>query len=271
MEKLELCIDKLTKYKFSTGPLIENIPQNELPKVPFGDFKKIDKNEIITEIVQKQKLQQQQSVSDQAQVSSGDKKKDRDAVVEKIAKDRLKIEKKKQSELRRVKKQLSKDASSNFIQNNTESSNEAAISNVKSGKTLSNISDEDDDFHLNETDTDDDENEDDEDDDDEDDDDLNPSKLSEYDDDKIEKESIISNITRHSNNLRLHNENKQSNSLSSSQISIELLNNNSDTSNSKDNNKKKTSTTQLQQSQPQLILRQNSEYENLSNKQQTNS
>ena len=51
MLKLELCIDKLTKFKFSTGFIMaESIPKIELPSMPFGDFKKLDKTEIINKI-----------------------------------------------------------------------------------------------------------------------------------------------------------------------------------------------------------------------------
>lgn len=52
MEKLNECIEKLLRHKFENGPLLEPIPQNELPNIPFGDFKHLDKQELISKLVE---------------------------------------------------------------------------------------------------------------------------------------------------------------------------------------------------------------------------
>ena len=252
MEKLELCIDKITRFKFASGPLIETIPANELPKIPFGDFKKVDKNEIINQIVQKSSEQSKSSVG-----------KDRNAAVEQMAKDRLEIEKKKQEEMRRLKRQLSKEAAeagtagdSSLHQANQSNSLDKLLN--KSGRPILNISDdddEDDEDDLNDTDSDD---------------DLNPSKISEYDEEKAEKESIISNATRCSTNFHLH-KHQNDNSLSSSQVSLELIkSNNTNHSDSPYSSLSKVKAKPPNHPQIRPFVRQTSEYENYNKSQLSN-
>lgn len=85
MIKLELCIEKLTKFKFPTGYIMsEPIPKCELAQTPFGDFKKLDKNGILNQIAQK---------STETTVN-------RDTLVGQLAKDRLETELKKRDERR---------------------------------------------------------------------------------------------------------------------------------------------------------------------------
>lgn len=165
IEKLEICIEKLLAKKFEQGSIIEPIPNVELPKIPFGNFKKIEpRQETVTS--EPPPILEIKAVSN----------KDRDAFVEQMARDRLASEKKKSEELRQKKR----------AEKLLTLSNGGIETIIDGGKPIKNISDEEDD-----EDEDDDNVESDED-------DLNPSKLSEYDDDKVEKESIISNITHQS-------------------------------------------------------------------------
>jgi hypothetical protein len=69
IEKLKLCIERINEHKFESGPLIETIPENELPKIPFGQFKKFQKEEIVSKIA--------------AQINS------KEEIVKKMAKERL--------------------------------------------------------------------------------------------------------------------------------------------------------------------------------------
>ncbi len=170
IEKLEICIEKLLAKKFEQGSIIEPIPNSELPKIPFGNFKKVETRQDNLNV-----SNNTNENSDSSQVYTVTNK-DRDAFVEQMARDRLASEKKKHEELRqkkRVEKQMSIA--------------EVGIETIlDGGKPIRNISDEEDD------DDEDDENDDSEED------DLNPSKLSEYDDDKVDKESVISNLTHQS-------------------------------------------------------------------------
>lgn len=144
MLKLEICIDKLQKHRFSTGPLLEPIPADELPKVPFGDFKKANKNDLITSLAQNK--------------SSGHNRNslDRSAAVELMARERLESDKKKLEEERKLRKQQS------LAVDGEQGGLERLLN--KTGEPIPNISDDDDDFEVSDSD-----------------DDLNPSKISEYD------------------------------------------------------------------------------------------
>ena len=218
MDRLQLCIDKLTRFKFQNGPLLEPIPESELPKIPFGEYKKFDKQEIISQIVQKSN----------EKVTS----KTRDAAVEQLAKDRLETEKKKKEEKRRKREENSETLSYGKM--------------INDGGPILNISDEEDydNENMNETD------------DDEDDDDLNPSKLSEYDDDKIDKESMLSNLTRESTPQRSFTDIQ-------SQLSLEMLSNPAKNTPNSDSLRKNL--LNIKQSQTKSsFLHQNSEYENVS-------
>lgn len=148
MLKLEICIDKLQRHRFGTGPLLEAIPADELPKVPFGDFKKANKNDIITSLAQNK--------------SSGNKRNslDRSAAVELMAKERLELDKKKLEEERKLRKQQSLAAEGG------DGGEQGGLERLlnKTGEPILNISDDDEDFELSDSD-----------------DDLNPSKISEYD------------------------------------------------------------------------------------------
>ena len=153
--------------------------------MPFGDFKKIDTRPKVTE--------------------GESSNKDRDAFVEQIAKEKIEVEKKKREEIKLKKREERKM--------NESANNNGDIKEYieDGGKPIRNISDEDDD------------DEEDEDDDVEsDEDDLNPSKLSEYDDDKVDKESMLSNMTRESSQLSLGNSSsleKKSNKTNSTKYS----------------------------------------------------
>ncbi|CAF0798358.1 unnamed protein product [Brachionus calyciflorus] len=146
MEKLNDCIEKLLRYKFES-PLIEPIPQNELPNVPFGDFKQLDYQEIINKLVENNT--KKMSIEE-----------DRDEQLKQIAKTRLETEQLKREENRKKRLEEKK----------------------LTGDKL-DINTDDDDSDEDNLDSDD---------------DLNPSKLSEYDDDKVDIESMISNMTRQS-------------------------------------------------------------------------
>ena len=101
MLRLEECIDKLQKHRFGPptgGPILEAIPANELPKIPFGDFKKFDKNEIVSNLI----VQQKKGVQSRNSL-------DRSAAVELMAKERLSAEKRKQEEERKLRKQQTMD------------------------------------------------------------------------------------------------------------------------------------------------------------------
>jgi hypothetical protein len=174
MEKLQKCIDKLQRYRFDSGPLLEPIPpSNELPTMPFGDLNKSSQQELIARIQHYHKHKNEVGVS-------------RDAQLELIANDRLQVEKKLRADRKRARAEerkrvaaLSGDASQLERYLNS------------SGKPIKNISDSDDDDdadgypngHQDSSDEDDDAHA-------YDSDDLNPSKISEYD-----KESMLSNMT----------------------------------------------------------------------------
>ena len=163
IDKLEICIERLLRQKFEQGSIIEPIPIGELPKIPFGDFKKIEARPKATD-------------------SEPPTNKNRDAFVEKMAKDRLASEKKKRDDLRQKKREEKR------VQAIANRNGDIETFLDDGGKPIRNISDEEDD----------DDDGDDDEDSESDEDDLNPSKISEYDDDKADKESMISNMTRQS-------------------------------------------------------------------------
>ena len=182
IEKLETCIEKILRRKFDLGPIMEPIPDAEIPKIPFGDFKKTDS-----------RLENATHTHTDASDSKNKRNinntnKDRDAFVEQMARDRLDAEKKKREEVRRRKRE-EKRLKVAAVAASQQNGDGIETFLVDGGKPIRNISDSDDD------DDDDSESDDDSDDDD---DDLNPSKLSEYDDDKMDKESMLSNLTRQS-------------------------------------------------------------------------
>ncbi len=161
MLKLELCIDKLTKFKFSTGFIMaESIPKIELPSMPFGDFKKLDKTEIINKlqpINNNTNNNNNTATTTNTNSNNGELvKQDRDTLVNQLAKDRLESELKKRDERRRKRREEL----------------------LARGLNISNNDDFDDDDDYNY------EHEDNDDDDDDD------------DDDKIDKESLMSSMTR---------------------------------------------------------------------------
>jgi len=102
MIKLEVCIDKLTKFKFPTGYLMEPIPKNELPAMPFGDFKKFDKKEIINQLAQKQSVDYSNS--------------DRDALVGQLHQHRLQTQltQREERRIKRREERLAKGETSNL-------------------------------------------------------------------------------------------------------------------------------------------------------------
>jgi hypothetical protein len=171
MEKLSKCIDKLTNYKFESGNgLLEAIPANELPNVPFGDFKVIDRDALM--------MGSQRSNS----LKPGQESTDREEQLKEIARTRLENEKKNREERKRKRREEKQRAEKSL-------DDKLMKINGRNGKKPEENGDDDD--------TDDDDSDEDEDE-DTDDDDLNPSKLSEYDDDKCDKESMLSNLTRES-------------------------------------------------------------------------
>ncbi len=188
MYKLEECIDKLQKHRFApSGPILDAIPQDELPKIPFGDFKKFDKNEILSNIVQKQGVQSRNSLN-------------RSAAVELMAKERLEAEKRKQEEERKLRRQQTLEADNGGFEKILNSNGEPILN-------ISDMDDDEDDFEMSDSD-----------------DDLNPSKISEYDEDRADKESIISNLTRQSlqdPRLAKLRSNRTEASLSGSQASVD--------------------------------------------------
>jgi len=190
MYKLEECIDKLQKYRFvPCGPILGAIPEDELPTIPFGDFKKFDKNEIVSSIVQKQGAQSRNSLN-------------RNAAVELMAKERLEAEKRKQEEERKIRKQQTLEAENGGLEKLLNSNGEPILN-------ISDVDDDDeDDFEVSDSD-----------------DDLNPSKISEYDEDRADKESIISNLTRQSLQdprvAKLRHDKATEGSLAGSQTSID--------------------------------------------------
>ena len=117
IDMLEICIEKLLKQKFDQGSLIEAIPISELPKVPFGDFKKIDTRPKVTE--------------------GESSNKDRDAFVEQIAKEKIELEKKKREEIK-LKKQEERRMNENASKNG-----DFKEYIEDGGKPIRNISDED--------------------------------------------------------------------------------------------------------------------------------
>lgn len=167
MIKLDECIEKLLRYKFETGPLLEPIPSNELANVPFGDFK-----DILSKLAESNT--KKNSIDE-----------DREEQLRKLAQIRLDNEKQRREERRRRRQEERR-----LLYENNPSSMAKFLE--EGGKGIRNISD-------NDSDDDDDSVVKDE---DSDDDDLNPSKLSEYDDDKCEKESMLSNLTRQSSPQR---------------------------------------------------------------------
>ncbi len=94
MVKLEMCIDKLQRHRFAAGSLLEAIPEEELPKVPFGDFKRANKSDIVASLAQNK--------------SSGNTRNslDRSAAVELKARERLELDKRRLEEERRLRKTL---------------------------------------------------------------------------------------------------------------------------------------------------------------------
>lgn len=145
MEKLNECIEKLLRFKFESS-LLEPIPANELPSLPFGDLKLMDNQEFLNKLVEKKT---KNSLSEE----------DRDEQLKQLAKTRLETEKLKREERRKKRLEEKRKLDGSKIDLATD--------------------DEDSDDDL------------------ESDDDLNPSKLSEYDDD-MDIESMISNMTRQS-------------------------------------------------------------------------
>jgi len=124
IEKLKLCIERINAHKFESGPLIETIPENELPKIPFGQFKKFQKEEIVNKIAAQSNTKEE--------------------IVKKMAKERL-----------------------------------------ERAKTIEATGADEDDNDESIVDSDD---------------DLNPSKLSDYDEEKEDKKSVLSNLTHQSSN-----------------------------------------------------------------------
>lgn len=119
----------------------------------------------------------------------------------------------------------------------------------KSGQPILNISDDDDDFEMSDSE-----------------DDLNPSKISEYDEDKAEKESIISNITRHSHLQIARLIGRESNSLGSSQISLEGVMSGEETVRSQKGKAPVLAAAEGDESE-RVLTRQMSEYDNGNQKQ----
>lgn len=145
MEKLNECIEKLLRFKFESL-ILEPIPINELPSLPFGDLKLMNNQEYLNKMSEKK-------------TKFSKIEEDRDEQLKQLAKTRLEKEKMKREERRRK-----------FLEEKGK---------LEEGKINFDTDDDDSDEEL------------------ESDDDLNPSKLSEYDDDK-DVESMISNMTRQS-------------------------------------------------------------------------
>jgi hypothetical protein len=186
IEKLQRCIDKLQRYRFDSGPLLESIPPtNELPTMPFGDLNKSSQQELIARIQHYHKHKSEATQS-------------RDAQLELIANDRLQVEKRLRADRKQARQEERKRLAE--LNGGGDASQLEKYLN-SSGKPIKNISDSDDDDddgdeypngHLDTSDDDDDHlrrrdengyNSD----------DLNPSKISEYD-----KESMLSSMTRQS-------------------------------------------------------------------------
>lgn len=174
MEKLAKCIDKLANFKLESGnSLLEAAPANELPNVPFGDFKAIDYELMYT---RNNSLKR-------------DENNNRDEQLKQLARSRLEMEKKNRDE-RRKKRREEKEKQRLAAMSTSERQLDDRLMKLNNNGTATKDSDDsDDDSDLAAS------NDDDSDDDD---DDLNPSKLSEYDDDKMDKESLLSNLTRQS-------------------------------------------------------------------------
>ena len=173
MQKLESCIETLKRSKLGQ---LESVPIKELASQPFGTFKATNKQEMLSQMADKGGLNGEKSSNE-----------NRLAALEKMASVRLEVEKKKQREERKRRKQERLAAAAATAAADGASFGAAFIND---GKPIKNISDEDEEDGESE----DDEDEDDDDDEDEED-DLNPSKLSEYEDERGEKASILSDLT----------------------------------------------------------------------------
>ena len=195
IEKLQGCIEKLQRHRFDTGPLLDIIPPPvEMPTMPFGDLNKLSQQDLIAQIQTYHKHKHSVTL-------------DRDAHIEQIANERLNQAKK----LRAERKQARMEERKQLAMMNEDAGNLEKLLVNSHGKPIRNISDSDDDDDDEEDfngrlDSSDDENE------DYNSDDLNPSKISEYDDDKLDKESMLSNITHDSTPFKTDMEHARSKS-----------------------------------------------------------
>jgi USP6 N-terminal-like protein len=196
MDKLHICIDQLERLRFKDGTsVIDTIPTNELPVLPFGEFKKVNKTEILAQLEAKL-------------AESNGTTANRESKINTMAKERLEEQqKKRREEMLERRKRRRQEAKEKGI---------TITNNIYNGV---NGDENDDDDDLDGLDDDSDYM------DDDDDDDLNPSKISDNDDDKYDKESMLSYITTPSqkqsmNDLYFQNQNNSSNSQSNVSNSI---------------------------------------------------
>ena len=109
IDKLEACIERISRHKFIDGggatsgggggvSVLEPPPASELPKIPFGEFKKCEKQDIIAQLVRNQ---------------VDNKETDREQLVGKLAQDRLELERKKIEEVKRRKRDEKRAAAAN--------------------------------------------------------------------------------------------------------------------------------------------------------------
>jgi hypothetical protein len=180
MTKLERCIDKLQRHRFDSGPLLDSAPPaNELPTEPFGDLTKSSHQELIARV---QHYHQHKNEAN------------RDAQLEQLANDRLQVEKRLRAERKQARHEERRRAAA--AMGNGGGGDDHLEKYLNNGKPIRNISDTDDSDEEFQNGRGDDTSDDD--------DDLNPSRISEYEDDKLDKESIISNMTHNSSTTPQH-------------------------------------------------------------------
>lgn len=85
MDKLNACIELLAIRKFGASSLhlIDDIPASELPRVPFGQFKRVNKQEILAQLAAKA-----QEARGQVDIMSRDKQMEKMAQVRRMQKSR---------------------------------------------------------------------------------------------------------------------------------------------------------------------------------------
>ena len=211
MRRLEICLETLKRYKLIQNPVLDQIPKDEEPTIPFGIFRIPDRKQLTNSSAAT--ITTNTNNNSNSARSGGEKYgtniENRTSMIEKIATAKLEKEKALQREQRRKKrreKQMMMSGGSSAL--GGEKSFNGIINGGGAGdKHIPNISDED---TCND---DDDDSDDDDDEDDSDEDDLNPSRLSDYEYERSDKVSIISDLTNNSSSKAASETRSQNNSL----------------------------------------------------------